>query len=232
MQRIYLVRHGENPANLTKEFSHRKVDYPLTARGVLQARQTADFFASQSVGAVYSSPLKRAVETAQQIAGRLGLPVTVVEAFREVNVGDLEGQVPTDELWQIHNRIIAAWLQGDAAVCFPGGEDYHSLLKRMRSGLEQVHQAARPGAQVIVGHGGIFGLTIKDLVPDLDIKHLWQVPNHNCSISELRVSLNGTATYRLVSWASLGHLHGAAADFVYAYPRAGEVLASISPRSE
>ena len=37
MNRIYLVRHGENTANLTKEFSHRRVDYSLTPKGILQA---------------------------------------------------------------------------------------------------------------------------------------------------------------------------------------------------
>ena len=37
MNRVYLVRHGENLAHLTKEFSYRKVDYPLTPKGVMQA---------------------------------------------------------------------------------------------------------------------------------------------------------------------------------------------------
>ena len=42
MQRVFLIRHGENQANLTKEFSYRLVDYPLNAKGILQARQTAE----------------------------------------------------------------------------------------------------------------------------------------------------------------------------------------------
>lgn len=42
MNIIYLVRHGENKANLTKEFSYKKVDYPLTPKGVIQAQQTYD----------------------------------------------------------------------------------------------------------------------------------------------------------------------------------------------
>ncbi len=44
MIKIYLVRHGENVANLTKEFSHRKVDHSLTPKGRLQAKQTAAYF--------------------------------------------------------------------------------------------------------------------------------------------------------------------------------------------
>ncbi len=44
MIKIYLVRHGENVANLTKEFSHRKVDHSLTPKGRLQAEQIAAYF--------------------------------------------------------------------------------------------------------------------------------------------------------------------------------------------
>ncbi|MCB0162068.1 MAG: histidine phosphatase family protein, partial [Caldilineaceae bacterium] len=82
---FYLVRHGENPANLTKEFSYRDVDYSLTPKGVLQAQQTAAYFRNVPVDAVVASPLKRTRETAAIIADALGLPVEVMEDFREVN---------------------------------------------------------------------------------------------------------------------------------------------------
>lgn len=94
MTTLYLVRHGENVANLTKEFSHRAVDYSLTDKGRAQAAQTADFFRGHAIDAVYSSPLRRARETAEAIAAVVGKPVTVVEDFREINVGVLEGQAP------------------------------------------------------------------------------------------------------------------------------------------
>ena len=45
---IYLVRHGENTANITKEFSYKLVDYSLTAKGVQQAEQTAEYFKAVS----------------------------------------------------------------------------------------------------------------------------------------------------------------------------------------
>ena len=58
---IYLVRHGENLANITKEFSHRLVDYSLTPKGIIQAEQTAAYFRDFHIDEIYSSPLKRAV---------------------------------------------------------------------------------------------------------------------------------------------------------------------------
>src|SRR5579864_5128475 len=119
MNTVYFVRHGENPANLTREFSYRLVDYPLTENGVRQAQETARYLRDRGITAVYASPLKRAMQTAQIIAAPLGLPVTVVESFREVNVGALERQLPTPETWALHDAICAAWAAGNADMCFP-----------------------------------------------------------------------------------------------------------------
>lgn len=103
MNYLYWVRHGENPANIAKQFSCRLVDYPLTPKGVLQAQQTADYFRDKAIHEVYASPLKRAVQTAEIIAAPLELAVHTVEHFREVNVGTLESQPPTAEVWTFHD---------------------------------------------------------------------------------------------------------------------------------
>ncbi len=215
MNRIYLVRHGENWANITKEFSHRKVDYSLTPKGVLQAQQTAAYFQGKEIHAVYSSPLKRALETAEIIAAPLGLPVTVLEGLREINVGDLEGQPVTAELWAFHNGVIAGWLAGRREVAFPGGEDYNGLCCRLRASIEQM-VAGRDGQSIVaVGHGGTFAAMLPDLCLDADIKRLCRSENPNCSISEILVhGHNEPLEGHLIAWASHAHLHGAAADLV------------------
>ena len=99
MNHLYLVRHGENPANLTKEFSCKRVDYSLTLKGVLQARQTAEYFQRVPVDRIYASPLKRTRETAQIIAEPLQRTVIPLETLREVNVGDFEGEPVSMDLW-------------------------------------------------------------------------------------------------------------------------------------
>ena len=136
MIRLYLLRHAENRANLTKEFSSRKVDYPLTAKGELQAQQTAQYFLDKEIEAIYASPLKRARQTAEIIAAPLHLPVTVMENFREVDVGDLENGPPSAEKWDYHNALIMDWMNGHPERRFPGGEDYFDLWGRMRDGLQ------------------------------------------------------------------------------------------------
>lgn len=122
MNTVYFVRHGENPANLTREFSCRRVDYSLTEKGIQQARETARHFAEIPLAAIYSSPHKRAAETAAILAAPHRLPVSILDQFREVDVGDLEGQPPSDELWAFHDGIFKEWLTGTPEITFPGGE--------------------------------------------------------------------------------------------------------------
>ena len=122
MNTIYLVRHGENKANLTKEFSYRLVDYPLTDKGVLQAQQTAEYFQDKAIHEVYASPLKRAVQTAEIIGAALKVEPKVIEPFREINVGALERIPPSAQTWRIHNGIIQNWRQGNYELAFPGGK--------------------------------------------------------------------------------------------------------------
>ncbi len=215
MNRLYLVRHGENPANLTKEFSYRRVDYGLTPKGFLQAKQTAESFKKKAIHAVYSSPLKRAAETAGIIAAELGLRVEIIENLSEVNVGDLEGQPVTPELWAYHDSIIAAWLGGKPETRFPNGENYFMLWQRTQAAFEKI-VAGREGQNlVVVGHGGMFSFTLHDLCPGVDLNVLRATENHNCSITEVEIeSRNGRLSGRLIAWARFDHLHGVAAELV------------------
>jgi broad specificity phosphatase PhoE len=224
VNRLYLVRHGENRANLTKEFSCRRVDYSLTAKGVLQAEQTADHFRDKQIDEIFSSPLKRAQETAQILAARLGLAVTVVEGLREIDVGDLEDQPASAELWAFHNRIVDAWFSGQPEVAFPGGENYVTLRDRVRAALQQIVDGKDGRNLIIVGHGGSLSAAIRELCPTLDAGRFRHRPTHNCSITELAVEQrNGRLQGELIAWAGYTHLHGAAAELVPGTPQPGEL---------
>jgi broad specificity phosphatase PhoE len=219
MIHLYLLRHAENRANITKEFSSRKVDYPLTAKGVLQAQQTAQFFLGKEIEAIYASPLKRARQTAEIVAERLGLPVTVMENFREVDVGKLEDGPPSNEKWAFHNALIMEWMNGHPDRRFPGGEDYHELWGRMRSGLQAILASWAEGNVLVVAHGGIFSFTLLEYCPQVDRQWLFQHDNPNCSISEVLLEEKaGKLHGQLVSWAEASQLSGEAARQVSPLP--------------
>ncbi len=203
MQRVFLVRHGENPANLTHEFSHRHVDYSLTERGVEQAIATARYLQDHAVDAIFASPLKRAYETAAIIGEVVGRPVTVLEELRELNVGALEHLPPTEENWALHNSIILQWMQGAHDLTFPGGENYHTLVQRMQQVLHTIKERSQR-TNVVVGHGGIFGATLPTYCEVTDLHMLWDNPN--CSITELELHPGPALRAKLLRWASCAHL--------------------------
>lgn len=209
---IYFVRHGENLANITHEFSYKLIDYSLTPKGVLQAEQTADFFKDMSIDAVYSSPLKRAFETAQIIAEPHKLPVTAIEGFREINVGDLELMQPNEATWQLHNQIIAAWIKGKLDTTFPGGENFLELTRRVRNGLLDATRGRSNQRIVVAAHGGCITAIVRSLCPDPN-GELTHGSMHNCAITEIELTTSeDRLTSSLRSWACATHLCGEAVE--------------------
>ena len=215
MNTLYLIRHGENPANITKQFSHRLVDYSLTPKGVLQAQQTGVYFKSRQIDAIYCSPLKRAIETAEIIGQAIGVQPVIIEEFREVNVGALEALGGSPENWATHDSIIRAWFEGQPDRMFPEGENYHMLLERMRAGVQQILHEQDGKKSIIVGHGGIFTFTLKDICREVDLAMLIASYGHNCSITEIEMhTVDGQMDGVLKRWAAYDHLSGEAAAFV------------------
>ncbi len=220
MIKIYLVRHGENVANLTKEFSHRKVDHSLTPKGRLQAEQTAVYFKDKDIHAIFSSPLKRALETAEIIGQSLGLGFTVVEEFRELNIGDLEEPPPTDEKWRVHYAVWFEWFQGNQAASFPGGEDYMIASGRFRRGMQTLLDGREDCNLIVVGHGGLFMVGLSSFCSNVSMADLVSHEFHNGSITEVNVTREGQACKcELVRFADASHISGDAADFVPGYPK-------------
>lgn len=218
MNTIYLVRHGENTANLTKEFSYKLVDYPLTEKGILQARQTAAYFQDKNIDALFTSPLKRAIQTAEIIGAALGLKAAIVEQFREVNVGLLEQCPPDAQAWEIYDRVMSDWRQGKREAAFPEGENYSMLLERVLSGLQEITRGRQNSKIIVVGHGGLFMATIRDICPSLEADSLTR-DSHNCSITEIGLETDGdTSIGVLKTWANASHLHGLAAQVTAWHP--------------
>lgn len=207
MNRIYFVRHGEGQDNVARQFSYKKVDRPLTERGHQQAQQTGIYLANKQVDGIFCSPMKRTHETARVIANRLGLEPVVMEEFREVNVGDLEGQDFNDVNWGIYHDITNAWYEGDASAAYPGGEDNQMLWERMQRGLKSIVADHTNKNFVLVGHGGIFIATLKAYCPGLEISWLQNVEYYNCAITELEIGIvNGKLEGRILKWASYDHM--------------------------
>jgi broad specificity phosphatase PhoE len=169
------------------------------------------------ISAVYASPLRRAIETAEIIAEPHQLPVTPMENFREVDVGLLEGHPASAADWALNREIAEDWLRGNRSRSFPGGENQLQLSRRLRLGLERILERWDGGSVVVVSHGGILAMTLGDFCPGVDITRLPEI--HNCSITEIALERrDGRLHGDLLSWADHRHLTGAASDLVSGMP--------------
>lgn len=142
---LFLVRHGESAGNVNPGLA-RSDDPPLTERGRAQAERAAAALSGAGLEAVYSSPLRRARETAGAIAAPAGLSVETVDGFGEVDMGALS-DAGAGEGRAEREAIFSAWLAGDRSRAFPGGEDFAAVTRRVRDGLAAI-LGANPGRRV------------------------------------------------------------------------------------
>jgi probable phosphoglycerate mutase len=147
---IVLVRHGETDWNRDNRFQGR-ADPSLNDVGRSQARELAAQLAGEPVAALYSSPLRRAHETARILGESLALEVRTSAALMEVDVGSWSGLTRTE----IEVRFPAGyrrWL--DYGHGWDGGETYDELGARVVASLLDI-ASAHPGERVLaVTHGG------------------------------------------------------------------------------
>jgi broad specificity phosphatase PhoE len=147
------TRHGENHANLTRTLSHRVVDRELTERGRSQALDLVEALGDTRLHEdVFTSPLRRTQETAQIVGERIGLRPVVIEEFRELDVGELDGRSDATA-WQTYDAVLAAWRSGRADVRFPGGESLDELATRLRTGIERIVDGPDEAPRLVIAHG-------------------------------------------------------------------------------
>lgn len=144
----YLVRHGKDDETLRGGWSN----HPLTEEGLRQAETLA--FADWTVSHIYSSDLRRAIQTALIIAQKAGLPVIELPQFREVNNGDLAGMKNTTALEKYPGLF---WNQLDWEQSYPNAESPKAFYQRICAAWEAFSQAitAKNENVMLVTHGGV-----------------------------------------------------------------------------
>lgn len=160
---LLVVRHGRTALNVDERYLG-VLDPPLDACGLEQAAALAATLAGQA-DAIVSSPRRRAVQTAEVLAAASGLPVRVLEAFAERNVGVFEG-LTRDEardaypaLWS--QNITRQWDSGP-----PGGESIKTVVDRVSRGLGFLRRHYPDRTVVLVAHGFV-AKVIRALLLDL-----------------------------------------------------------------
>lgn len=203
---LYFMRHGENEDNLAQVLSARQEDKPLTEMGMRQAEAAADWLAGRSIRRIYSSSLKRAQQSAQIVARRLGLDVMLSDDIRELYFGALEGR-RYDEIGPIFMNVITRWMSRDLTAGFEDGENGFQAVERFTRFVHSLPD--EDGDALVVGHHGIFMIGMAALSSDLNSENTNHFQLHNGAIVIMNRTPDGLS---LVQWDVSEYLEQVAMD--------------------
>jgi broad specificity phosphatase PhoE len=149
-EQLILIRHGETVLNVAG-IAQGWNDSALSELGQAQVQRLADRLRSYGVTAIFSSPLGRAMATAQFISDALSLPITQLDDLREMGYGRWEGMRFLD-VRQEYADDYAKWIDDPEHRC-PGGESHADLRRRMERAFAAIESAPGKGCVAVVSHG-------------------------------------------------------------------------------
>jgi broad specificity phosphatase PhoE len=184
MTRIILVRHGQTGWNVGAGAGERfrgRVDLPLDDKGLAQARALAERLADCPIVAVYSSPLRRAVETARPTAQKLGLLVQPLPGIIDINYGDWQGLSPA-EVANVYSDLYPRWLETPHRVKFPHGESLRQVRLRGMAALKEIAARHEGRTVLLVAHQVVNKVLVCAML-GLDNSHFWRIQQDNACIN-------------------------------------------------
>ena len=172
MTTFFLIRHA-SCSGLGQTLWGRTPGVCLNETGKLEAQRLAERFRGMTLEAIYSSPLERALETAETIARTMKLEVNRNPAFDEIDFGDWTGKsfetLSSDEVWRRFNSV-------RSATRIPGGESFLEVQTRVVTELDKLSSQHNNARVAIVSHAdvikaavGYFTATPIDLLQRIEI---------------------------------------------------------------
>jgi len=166
--RLILVRHGETPWNEIHRFQGIS-DIELSRKGIGQAKFLAKSLRKEPLEAIYTSPLTRARQTADQIARYHDCPLIIDKSLQELNQGQLEG-LTGEDLRRDHAGFLEKWIKNPGSTRLPQGESLGQLQKRAWSSIARIIRSHPEGTVAVVAHSFV-NLTILCRVLDVPLTH-------------------------------------------------------------
>lgn len=179
---IYLLRHGETTWNIERRYQGA-LDSPLSAEGRDQSLRLREALRSVPVRAVYSSPLERALTTAEVIAQGFALPVIAVPDLAEIRVGEWEGLL-VGEIEARYPEAAHHWYNTPHLARIPGGETIEELRARAVRATETIRRRHNGEHVMVVAHGGV-NKTILLTALGAPLENYWRIRQHNACINLL-----------------------------------------------
>lgn len=173
---LILIRHGETDWNVEGRYQGQ-ADPPLNERGLTQARQLLPELRGVGLDVLYSSPLRRALQTAQILAQALDIPLHTEPRLMEIHQGEWQTLLYT-EIAVRYPEIFHRWQTEPWTVTIPGGENIAQVQERVYAAVDEI--LARHEGQCVgmVAHRlPITLLKIRYQGLDPDIVRTLELPN-------------------------------------------------------
>jgi len=193
--RLFLIRHGQTPANVDGRLNTAVPGPGLTTLGERQAVMIPRAFKGTPVDAIYASLLVRTQLTARPLAEDRGLDVTVLPGIHEIEAGDLEDLRDRASV-RSYLETAFAWGLGELAPTMPGGTDGHAFFRRFDADIATV--AAAHGSAVVVSHGAAIRVWVAGRATNVPPSYAGEHDIDNTGVIELEGSPE--AGWTLVSW--------------------------------
>ena len=189
---IFLLRHGLSTSN-EKRLVCGASDYPLSDIGKKQAQQICQHLSQFKFTHIYSSPLKRALQTIEQLESQI--EVKIQPELIELDTGKVS-HLSVDELWLKEPRYKYQGLNPN--LKYPDGESLQDMLERVWNWYEKyLRKWSHDDSILIAGHEGtVCGILHKLL--DIDISHYPTFIIGNCDYVHININADGQIRYRFV----------------------------------
>lgn len=170
--KIYLIRHGQTDWNVEGRLQGWK-DIPLNEEGRAQAGRLAERMESRPVSQIFTSPQKRAYETAKAVADRQNLPLVIIPELMEISYGVWEGKTG-QEVFSTQEALYEEWENGGKGP--EGSETLAQVYGRCKKAWEQVKSQLK-GDCALVSHGSLLSCFLTVLLGDDPVLEYLVIPN-------------------------------------------------------
>jgi probable phosphoglycerate mutase len=194
---LLLIRHG---LPVRRERADGVADPELSTAGVAQAEHLADYLESEHLDAVYASPLRRALQTAQPLAGRRGMDIVVVDAVAEWDRNSNE-YIPIEELKAANDPRYLELMRGEWTTADETPDEFSA---RVVAALDALVDAHAGGRIAVSCHGGTINAYLSHVL-GLPVGPGFFYPNYT-SIHRVVASRGGVKSILTVN--ETAHLRG------------------------
>jgi len=196
---IHCIRHGQSVYNAEGRIQGQS-DVPLSELGITQGQAAAAAVARRPVDALYSSPLKRAMQTAEAVSAAVGLPIQTDDRLKEIHAGIFQDKRRCD-VEELFPEETARWVSEDPDYAIPGGESRRQLMERGMAVFQDIGRRDHQHA-VVVAHGRLLVVTLKALLDIRPVDPPFSLQNGSIT----RLETSGDSRFALLGMNEIDHL--------------------------